>query len=291
MASIIDGKAIAQTILAEIKREVAVCRRPPKVAFIRVGEDPASVIYVNRKQKVATELGIVATTTVLSQEASLKELLSVIDTFNKDPEVDGILVQAPLPTPEMQQAAFLTIDPKKDVDGFHPYNAGLLCQESDEGFWPCTPAGIIELIRSTGVSFSGKHVVVLGRSAIVGKPVGLLMLQKKVFANATVTFCHSRTQNLNHYTQDADLLISAMGKPHLITADQVKPGATVIDVGINRIPDPTSKKGYRVVGDVDFENVQKVVSWITPVPGGVGPMTIAMLMKNTLLAYQRYADR
>ncbi|MDR3317611.1 MAG: bifunctional 5,10-methylenetetrahydrofolate dehydrogenase/5,10-methenyltetrahydrofolate cyclohydrolase [Puniceicoccales bacterium] len=291
MASIIEGKAISQKILADIKSSVASCARPPCAVFVRVGEDPASVIYVNQKQKIATEIGIKTSTILLPQNVECEMLLDTIRQLNEDTTVDGILIQAPLPTLEMQEAAFAMVDPTKDIDGFHSYNLGLLCQESDRGFWPCTPAGIVELIRSTNMDLTGKHTVVLGRSLIVGKPVGLLMLQKKEFANTTVTFCHSRSKNISHYAQDADLLIAAMGQPQAITADMIKPGAIVIDVGINRISDNNSEKGYRVVGDVDFENVKEVAGFITPVPGGVGPMTIAMLMKNTLLAYQRHAHR
>jgi methylenetetrahydrofolate dehydrogenase (NADP+)/methenyltetrahydrofolate cyclohydrolase len=291
MASIIDGKAISEKILTDIKISVHSCARPPCAVFVRVGEDPASVIYVYQKQKIAAEIGIETSTIVFPRDVELGELLDTIDRLNGDPAVDGILIQAPLPTAEIQEAAFAAVAPHKDIDGFHAQNLGLLCQESDGGFLPCTPAGIVELIRSTGVNLTGKHTVVLGRSLIVGKPIGLLMLQKKAFANTTVTFCHSKSEHIAHYTREADLLIAAMGNPRAVTADGVKPGAIVIDVGINRIPDAQAKKGYRLVGDVDFEGVEKVAGFITPVPGGVGPMTIAMLMKNTLLAYQTHACR
>ena len=284
MASIINGKLIADSILANLKKIIQTCKRPPCAVFVRVGEDPASVIYVRQKQKVAAEIGIKTSTIELPLETSLEDILQKIQNLNEDPEVDGILVQAPLPSDEIQKAVFSQIDPRKDIDGFHTHNIGLLCQE-EEGFVPCTPAGIVELIKSTGESIEGKHVVVLGRSLIVGKPVGLLLLQRKDFANATVTFCHSKTRDLKKITQSADILISAMGKPYFVTADMVKPGSIIIDVGINRIPAPEIKKGYRVVGDVDFEAVSPLVGYITPVPGGVGPMTIAMLMKNTLQAY------
>jgi methylenetetrahydrofolate dehydrogenase (NADP+)/methenyltetrahydrofolate cyclohydrolase len=291
MASIINGKAISEKILADIRILVSSCARPPCAVFVRVGEDPASIIYVNQKQKIAAEMGIKTSTIVFSGDVKLENLLGTIDRLNEDASVDGILIQAPLPTTEMQEAAFAAIVPHKDIDGFHSHNLGLLCQESDGGFLPCTPAGIVELIRSTGVNLTGKHTVVLGRSLIVGKPIGLLMLQKKAFANTTVTFCHSKSENIALYTRSADLLIAAMGCPQAIAADMVKPGAIVIDVGINRIADASTKKGYRIVGDVDFENVKEIASFITPVPGGVGPMTIAMLMKNTLLAYQNHARR
>ncbi|MDR2200972.1 MAG: bifunctional 5,10-methylenetetrahydrofolate dehydrogenase/5,10-methenyltetrahydrofolate cyclohydrolase [Puniceicoccales bacterium] len=291
MANIIDGKIISRKILDEVKSSVKLCSRPPCAAFIRVGDDPASVIYVNQKQKIARELGIDTFPILLPLHAQGKEILNAIHSLNENPEVDGILVQAPLPTMALQRAAFSAIDPSKDIDGFHPQNLGLLCQESDDGFLPCTPLGIMELIRSTGVDLTGKHAVVIGRSLIVGKPVGLLLLQKKEFANATVTFCHSKTKDIARYSRDADLLIVAVGRPGTIRADMVKPGAVVIDVGINRIPDDRREKGYRIEGDVDFENVREVAGFITPVPGGVGPMTIAMLMKNTLLAYQRHAHR
>lgn len=290
MARIIDGQRIAKDILAGIKQVVDGCIRPPHVVFIRVGKDPASVIYVNRKQKVAQELGIRSTVVLFPETITLPELLEKIEALNNDPAVDGILVQAPLPTAEMQRAAFAALNPEKDVDGFSPYNAGLLMQEDDRGFIPCTPAGILELIRSTGRDFTGQHAVILGRSQIVGRPVGLLLLQRKFLGNMTVTFCHSKTRNIAHYTRQADLLIAAIGQPLFVEKAMVKPGVTVIDVGINRIPDAQRPKGYRVVGDVDFEHVQEVADFITPVPGGVGPMTIAMLMKNTLQAYQRHAS-
>ncbi|MDR0590650.1 MAG: bifunctional 5,10-methylenetetrahydrofolate dehydrogenase/5,10-methenyltetrahydrofolate cyclohydrolase [Puniceicoccales bacterium] len=291
MASIIDGKAISRKILMDIKGLIHSCARPPCAVFVRVGEDPASVIYVNQKQKIAAEIGIKTSTIVFQKDVKLGELLGTIDRLNGDPGVDGILIQAPLPTAAIQEAAFAAVAHHKDIDGFHAQNLGLLCQESDRGFLPCTPAGIVELIRSTGVNLEGKHTVVLGRSLIVGKPVGLLMLQKKAFANTTVTFCHSKSKNISNHTREADLLIVAMGNSRAVTADGVKPGAIVIDVGINRVPDPSIPKGYRVVGDVDFEGVEQVAGFITPVPGGVGPMTIAMLMKNTLLAYQNHVYR
>ncbi len=285
---LIDGNRISAEIIEELKTDVAAMDgAKPCVAFIRVGEDPASVSYVRKKEKVAREIGIESRLTVLPETVSQDELFALIDGFNQDPFVSGILIQSPLPSHLDELAAFRKVLPEKDVDGFHTVNLGLLCQEDDAGFVACTPAGIMELLRRSKVDLAGKHVVVLGRSLIVGKPVALLALQKKDWANATVTVCHSRTNNLAEITRQADVLIAAIGKAGFVSGDMVKDGAVVIDVGINRIPDPSRKSGYRLTGDVQFEAVSAKASKLTPVPGGVGPMTVAMLMRNTVKAFRR----
>jgi methylenetetrahydrofolate dehydrogenase (NADP+)/methenyltetrahydrofolate cyclohydrolase len=286
---LIDGNAIAESILAQIAAEVAkIPGRPPAVAFVRVGEDPASVSYVAKKQKVAAQVGMHSRLEIFPATTTQAELLAKINLLNLDPLVDGILVQSPLPKPMAETEVFNHVSPNKDVDGFNTLNIGKLVQEDPSGFVACTPAGIVELIRRAGVETDGRHVVVVGRSLIVGKPVGLLLLQKGLPGNATVTFCHSRTHDLPAITRGADILIAAIGRARFITADMVREGATVIDVGINRVPDPTKKSGYRIVGDVDFDAVAPRVARITPVPGGVGPMTVAMLMSNTLKAWKKH---
>ena len=286
---VIDGNAIAASIVAELKTEVAALPADaprPCIAFVRVGEDPASVSYVNKKNKTAAEIGIETRLELFPESVSREELFARIDALNNDDAVHGILVQSPLPPHISEVEAFRRVHPDKDVDGFHTVSLGKLCQEDEAGFVACTPAGIMELLIRSGVSLAGKHVVVVGRSLIVGKPVALLAVQKKDWANATVTVCHSRTTDLPAITRQADVLIAAIGRPHFITADMVKPGSVVIDVGINRVPDATRKSGYRLTGDVDFTNVSQRVEKITPVPGGVGPLTVAMLMRNTLKAWR-----
>ncbi|AHF92461.1 bifunctional 5,10-methylene-tetrahydrofolate dehydrogenase/ 5,10-methylene-tetrahydrofolate cyclohydrolase [Opitutaceae bacterium TAV5] len=282
---LIDGNQIATAIIAELKTAVAALPgRKPCLALVRVGEDPASVSYVRKKEKTAAEIGIEGRTLLPPETITQAELEKLIDDLNADPAVDGILVQSPLPKHLDEAAIFRRLDPRKDVDGFHTINIGKIAQEDDTGFIACTPAGIMELLARSGTDLRGKHVVVLGRSLIVGKPVGLLALQKKAGANATVTFCHSATADLPAITRQADVLIAAIGRAEFVTADMVKPGAVVIDVGINRVPDPSKKTGYRLTGDVHFPSVSPLASKITPVPGGVGPMTVCMLMKNTLKA-------
>jgi len=286
---LIDGNLIAESILAQTAAEVTkIAGRKPTVVFVRVGEDPASVSYVAKKQKTAAQVGMQARLELFPESTTQAELLAKIDQLNLDPLVDGILVQSPLPKHMDETAVFNHVSPDKDVDGFNTLNIGKLVQEDADGFVACTPAGIIELIRRSKVETDGRHVVVVGRSLIVGKPVGLLLLQKGLSGNATVTFCHSRTRDLPSITRQADILIAAIGRPRFVTADMVKPGATVIDVGINRVPDVTKKTGYRIVGDVDFDAVAPLASRITPVPGGVGPMTVAMLMSNTLKAWRKH---
>ena len=282
---LIDGNQIAASLIAELKAEVAsLGGRPPCLALVRVGEDPASVSYVKKKDKTAAEIGITSRVILPPVGTTQTELEAIIDDLNEDPGVDGILVQSPLPPPLNELAIFRRVSPAKDVDGFHTLNLGKVAQEDESGFVACTPAGVMELLARSGVDLKGKHVVVVGRSLIVGKPVALLSLQKKAGANATVTVCHSATVNLPAITRLADVLIAAIGRAEFVTADMVKPGAVVIDVGINRVPDATRKTGYRLTGDVHFPSVSPLASLITPVPGGVGPMTVAMLMKNTVKA-------
>jgi methylenetetrahydrofolate dehydrogenase (NADP+)/methenyltetrahydrofolate cyclohydrolase len=282
---LIDGNAIAATLVAELKARVAALPgRKPCLALVRVGEDPASVSYVRKKEKTAAEIGIESRVILPPVSISQAELEKLIDDLNADPAVDGILVQSPLPKNLDEPAAFRRIAAHKDVDGFHTLNLGKLVQEDDSGFVACTPAGIMELLARSAVDLRGKHVVVLGRSLIVGKPAALLALQKKAGANGTVTVCHSGTADVAALTRLADVLVAAIGKPEFVKADMVKPGAVVIDVGINRVADPSKKTGYKLVGDVDFDAVAPLASQITPVPGGVGPMTVCMLMRNTLKA-------
>lgn len=283
---LIDGKQIASDIVDELTQEVAaIDGAKPCIAFIRVGEDPASVSYVRGKNRTAEKIGIKPLLFTFDEDVSQDTLFAKVDELNQDPSVNGILIQSPLPRHLDEQAAFNRIDPDKDVDGFHVVNAGRIVQEDASGFVSCTPAGIIEICRREGISLEGRHVVVLGRSLIVGKTFSLLAMQKHPHANATVTVCHSRTKNLAEITKQADVLVAAIGRPEMVTADMVKEGAVVIDVGINRVEDTTKKRGYKLVGDVNFDEVAPLASQITPVPGGVGPMTVAMLMKNTLKAF------
>ncbi len=285
---IIDGNQVATSIIAELKAEVAASTgRKPCIALVRVGDDPASVSYVKKKQASAAEIGIESRLILPPVTITQAELNQLIDDLNADATVDGILVQSPLPKGLDEVAVFRRIAAHKDVDGFHTMNLGKLAQEDETGFVACTPAGIMELLQRADVSLAGKHVVVLGRSLIVGKPAALLAVQRKKWANATVTICHSQTANLPAITRQADVLIAAIGKAEFVTADMVKPGVVVIDVGVNRVPDATKKTGYRLTGDVHFPTVSPLCSKITPVPGGVGPMTVAMLMKNTVKAWRQ----
>jgi methylenetetrahydrofolate dehydrogenase (NADP+)/methenyltetrahydrofolate cyclohydrolase len=283
---LINGNEIASSIIEELKVKVSALEdSKPCVTFIRVGDDPASISYVRKKEKTAASIGIKSRLEVLPEKITQEELLEKITKLNSDDEVHGILVQAPLPSHIDETSIFNHVSPNKDVDGFNATNLGMLCQEQKDAFISCTPAGILELIKRKNIPTEGKHVVVLGRSLIVGKPAGMLFLRKGFPGNATVTFCHSRTPQLYNFTKQADILVAAIGKAHFVSADMVKEGSVIIDVGINRIPDNSKKSGFRLVGDVDFENVAPIAKLITPVPGGVGPMTVAMLMSNTLQAY------
>jgi methylenetetrahydrofolate dehydrogenase (NADP+)/methenyltetrahydrofolate cyclohydrolase len=289
---VIDGNRIAADIIAELKVEVSAIKgRKPCIALVRVGEDPASVSYVKKKGLTAAEIGIESRNLLPPVTIGQSALETLVDNLNEDTGVDGILVQSPLPPGLDERAVFSRIAPGKDVDGFSAINLGKLAQEDDTGFVACTPAGIMEILARSSVNLEGKHVVVLGRSLIVGKPAALLALQRKGGANATVTICHSKTANLPAITRQADVLIAAIGRPEFVTADMVKPGVVVIDVGINRVPDSSRKTGYRIVGDVHFASVSPLASKITPVPGGVGPMTVAMLMKNTVKAFRLHSAR
>ncbi|SHK94430.1 bifunctional methylenetetrahydrofolate dehydrogenase/methenyltetrahydrofolate cyclohydrolase FolD [Rhodothermus profundi] len=288
MAQIIDGRAIAAQVRAEVKAAVEAWvqagHRPPYLAVILVGDNPASASYVRGKTRAAAEVGIASDTLHFDPSISEAALLAEIARLNADENVDGILVQLPLPDHINPSRVLNAIRPDKDVDGFHPVNAGRLLL-GEPGFVPATPAGILELLRRSGIETTGKHAVVVGRSNIVGRPLAALLLHRGI--DATVTVCHSRTRNLAALTRAADILVAAIGRPRYITADMVREGAVVIDVGINRVDDPGHPRGYRLVGDVDFEAVADKASWITPVPGGVGPMTIALLLRNTLHAAQR----
>jgi methylenetetrahydrofolate dehydrogenase (NADP+)/methenyltetrahydrofolate cyclohydrolase len=288
MATIIDGKKIALEVRDELKEKVSWLKslniKVPGLVTILVGENPASQSYVTSKSKACNEIGMLSKIEKLSAETTEEHLLELIDHYNANDDYHGILVQLPLPKHINEDRVIERIIPEKDVDGFHPINVGRLVIGKDT-FYPCTPNGILELIKRYKIETSGKHVVVVGRSNIVGKPIANMLLQKKDGANAIVTVCHSASKDLKQYTLQADILIAAIGKPNFITDDMVKDGVAVIDVGINRVEDSSSSKGYKIVGDVDFENVSKKASFITPVPGGVGPMTIAMLLQNTFLAY------
>lgn len=281
-ATIIDGKAIAAQVRGEVAEKVSALKAKgitPCLAVILVGENPASVSYVTGKQKALAEVGMADRSLHLPESTTEEELLKIIDNLNKDTAVHGILVQLPLPEHINEEKVLLAIDPEKDVDGFHPMNVGNLVI-GKKAFLPCTPHGIIVLLEKMGIETSGKHAVVIGRSNIVGKPVSLLLARKET--NCTVTICHTGTKNMAEMTRQADILIAATGRPHTVTKDMVKPGAVVIDVGVNRIPDDTKKSGFRLTGDCDYADLLETASFITPVPGGVGPMTIAMLIFNTL---------
>jgi methylenetetrahydrofolate dehydrogenase (NADP+)/methenyltetrahydrofolate cyclohydrolase len=291
-AQLIDGRKIASEIHEETRLRVTALKGKgiqPKIVFIRVGEDPASRAYVGMKDKKAEDLGIATDTRVLDDDTTEAELLALLDALNADASVHGILVQAPLPSHISETTVFSTVSPHKDVDGFHPVNVGKLLLGSNDGFRPCTPAGVQELLIRSGIETQGKNVLILGRGNIVGKPMAAILCQKDPHANATVTLAHSRTQNIAEISRSADIVIAAMGVAEFLKADMVKPGATVMDVGVNRVEDPTSKRGYRLVGDVDFEALCDVAGNITPNPGGVGPMTIAMLMANTVTAAEKAA--
>ena len=286
-AVIIDGKQIAADVRADVAKKVAELKEKgiaPCLAVILVGENPASVSYVTGKQKALAEVGMVDRSVHLPESTSEDDLLKLIDELNKDETVHGILVQLPLPKHINEDKIIMAISPEKDVDGFHPVSAGNM-MIGRPGCLPCTPHGIIVLLQKAGIETNGKHAVVIGRSNIVGKPVSILLARKDV--NCTVTMCHTGTKNMAEITRQADIIVVASGRPHTLTADMVKDGAVVIDVGVNRIPDASKKSGFRLAGDCDFDDLVGKTSFITPVPGGVGPMTIAMLMDNTLQAAER----
>src|SRR3989441_899686 len=286
-ANLIDGRAIASEVVAELAGRIAALKKrgvQPGLCFVRVGEDPASKVYVGRKEKACSDLGIYSETRVLPEATIERELLSLLAGLNADPRLHGILVQAPLPAQICQAVIYSAVLPEKDVDGFHPVNVGKLMLGDSTGFLPCTPAGIRELLVRSKVKTEGAEVVVLGRGNIVGKPMAAMLCQKEKHADATVTICHSRTRDIQAHCRRADILIAAMGVAEFVKADMIKSGSVVIDVGVNRVSDPATKSGSRLVGDVDFAGVQPLAGKITPNPGGVGPMTIAMLMQNTVRA-------
>ena len=294
MNNLIDGRAIAGQIQRELAGQVADLKARgvvPGLAFVRVGEDPASKVYVGRKEKACAELGIVSETHVLPEKTSEADLLALLRTLNAASHVHGILVQAPLPKPIRESVIYSSVLPDKDVDGFHPINVGKLMLGDRTGFRPCTPAGVMELLVRSGVKTESAEVVILGRGNIVGKPMAAMLCQKGAGANATVTLCHSATRDIAAHCRRADIIVAALGVAEFLKADMVKPGVVVMDVGVNRVPDAGSKTGTRLVGDVDFKNVQPIAGKITPNPGGVGPMTIAMLMQNTVGAAEQALKR
>lgn len=291
-ARILSGREISAEIKEELRARVARLKEQgvtPGLAMVRVGEDPASISYMRQKEKTSGEVGVFSQTFVLPQEASQEELLRKIDELNHDPRFHGILVQLPLPRHIDPRAVIPAIDPLKDVDCFHPINVGKLLI-GEPYLLPCTPHGVWQILLRSGYSPEGKHVVICGRSNLNGKPLFAILIQKKTGANATVTVCHTRTPNLAHFTRQADILVAAMGAPRAITADMVREGAVVIDVGVNRVEDPSKKSGFRLVGDTDFDALVEVVEAITPVPGGVGPMTVTMLMWNTVVACETQTE-
>ncbi len=290
--NLIDGRAIAEQIHAETAHRVEALKVrgiQPGLLFVRVGEDPASKVYVGMKEKTSARLGIASETRVLPETTSQAELIQLLAAANADPRVHGILVQAPLPKHIDERVIYAAVSPAKDVDGFHPVNVGKLMLGDPSGFLPCTPAGVHELLIRSGVKTEGAEVVVLGRGNIVGKPMASILLQKGRNANATVTVCHSASRHVKEHCLRADIIVAALGSAKFVTADMVKPGAVVMDVGVNRVPDPAAKGGSRLVGDVDFDAVQPIAGRITPNPGGVGPMTIALLLQNTVRAAEMAA--
>jgi methylenetetrahydrofolate dehydrogenase (NADP+)/methenyltetrahydrofolate cyclohydrolase len=293
MDNLIDGRVIADSIHKETTERVTQLKSrgiQPGLVFVRVGEDAASRVYVGMKEKTSARLGIASETKVLPETTTEAELLQLIHQLNADPKVHGILVQAPLPKHISETKIYSTVAPEKDVDGFHPVNVGKLMLGDESGFRPCTPAGVHELLIRSNVKIAGAEVVVLGRGNIVGKPMAAILIQKSKHADATVTVCHSRTKDIAAHCRRADILIAALGSAEFVKVDMVTPGAVVIDVGVNRVPDASAKGGSRLVGDVDFAAVQKIASKITPNPGGVGPMTIAILMQNTVRAAELAAS-
>jgi len=292
-ARILDGKQMAQEIREELRREVAALKLKgvtPGLGVVLVGEDPASKSYVSAKEKACAEIGLFSDDNRLPAATSQAELMQLVRSMNVNPRIHGILVQLPLPKHLNESEVLLAIDPDKDVDGFHPMNVGRMVL-GEKAFLPCTPHGVVQILARSGVKVAGAHVVVVGRSNIVGKPVANMLLQKKPNANATVTICHTGTQDIGRHTRQADIVIVAAGRPKTLTADMIREGAVVIDVGVNRVSDPTRPSGFRLVGDVDFDAVKEKASLITPVPGGVGPMTITMLLYNTVTSAKQQAAK
>ncbi len=294
LAEVIDGRAIAHAVRADVARDVAALRAEgvsPGLTVVLVGDNPASAVYVGAKERASVQAGMAGETVRLPAATSQAELLALVDRLNADSRVHGILLQMPLPAHIDPNTVTRRIDPAKDVDGFHPVNVGKLLVGERDGFAPCTPAGVQELLVRSGVETKGKDAVIVGRSNIVGKPMAALLIQDRAGGNCTVTICHSRTHDLAGHIRRGDIVIAALGRPAAIHGDVLKPGAVVIDVGINRVEDASAKKGYRIVGDVHFESASRVASRITPVPGGVGPMTIAILLRNTVQAARQLAER
>lgn len=292
-AKIIDGKQVAADMREELKHKVAQLKTQgvtPGLAVILVGDDPASKSYVTAKEKACEETGMHSDDNRLSATTTQADLMKLIDQCNKDPKIHGILVQLPLPKHINEDEVLLAIDPAKDVDGFHPVNVGRMVV-GQEAYLPCTPHGVVQLLLRNGVKLDGAEVVIVGRSNIVGKPLANMLIQKSKTGNATVTVCHTRTKNIAEHVQRADIVISAAGRPNTITAEMVKPGAVVIDVGVNRVDDASKKSGFRLVGDVDYEAIKEKASLITPVPGGVGPMTITMLLYNTVQSAEKTLNK
>jgi methylenetetrahydrofolate dehydrogenase (NADP+)/methenyltetrahydrofolate cyclohydrolase len=293
MGNLIDGRSIAEKVYVDLRREIADLKSKgvtPGLAVVLVGDNPASRTYVRSKDKMSRELGLHSVKLELPASTTQSELLARVEELNRDPKVHGILVQSPPPKQIDEGAIVRALDPRKDVDGFHPLNVAKLAMADPTGFVPCTPLGVQRLLIESKIDIAGAHVVVLGRSMIVGKPVALLLMQKAKGGDATVTVAHSRSKNLEEITRSADILIAAIGRAHFVKADHVRDGAVVIDVGINRVDDKTNERGYRLVGDVAFDEVAPKAKAITPVPGGVGPMTIAMLMSNTVKAARMFSS-
>ena len=288
-ATMIDGKKIACDIREELKTEVARLTSrgvTPGLGVVLVGDDPASKSYVTAKERACAEIGLFSDDNRLPATTSQAELITLVRRMNADPRIHGILVQLPLPKHLDESEVLLAIDPDKDVDGFHPANVGRMVV-GEKAFLPCTPHGVVQLLARSGVKIEGAHVVIVGRSNIVGKPLANMLMQKGKHANATVTVCHTRTRDIGYFTRQTDIVVAAAGRPNTITADMIREGAVVIDVGVNRVEDTSKKQGFRLVGDVDYENVRQKASFITPVPGGVGPMTITMLLFNTVESARR----
>ena len=292
-ARILDGKSIAQDMRAELALEIEVLKSrglTPGLGVLLVGDNPASRSYVTGKERACEDIGIYSAEMRLPATATRAEIMDVVQSFNANDRIHGILVQLPLPDSSMEQDVIAAIRPDKDVDGFHPVSVGKMMLGLPT-FLPCTPHGVLHILKRSGISTAGAHVVIVGRSNLVGRPLANLLSQKSDVGNATVTLCHTRTKDIGYFTKQADIVVAAAGHPHTITADMIRKGAVVIDVGVNRVEDPSAKNGYRLVGDVDFEDVKKKASAITPVPGGVGPMTITMLLYNTVASAKNRLNR